>query len=164
MLSVSACGCTPVCLYLFPSHTALCFLPGQGHDPALQCSWCTATFQLLGNTIWLRPLCFLETIGGQRSWLTLCKCSCCRADLLVNEGQGSGAGGHRGWPSLCMRAPGCLPLLRPPSAERAFDCVRADNVWSSVATEGSPLGLLRCERWQAAGSKPIDLKEHLSDV
>lgn len=58
-----------------------------------------------------------------------------------------------------MRAPQCLPPLRPPFAERAFDCVRADNVWSSVATE-SPLG----ERWQTAGSQPIDLKEHLSYV
>ena len=119
--------------------------------------------QVSGKTIWLWSLCFLEPFGEQRSELTLCKCSCCRGDLLVNEGHGSGARGHRGWTSLCMRAPQCLPPLRPPFAERAFDCVRADNVWSSMATE-SPLGPARCERWQAAGSKPIDLKEHLSDV
>lgn len=51
-----------------------------------------------------------------------------------------------------------------PNAERAFDCVRANNVWSSQATERSPLSPLRCERWQAAWSKPIELKEHLSEV
>lgn len=106
--------------------------------------------QVSGKTIWLWSLCFLEPFGEQRSELTLCKCSCCRVDLLVNEGHGSGARGHRGWPSMCMRVPLCLPPLRPPFAERAFDCVRADNVWSSVATE-SPLG----ERWQRAGSQPI---------
>lgn len=87
-----------------------------------------------------------------------------QGDLLVNEGHGSGARGHKSWPSMCMRASSWLPLLRPSNAERAFDCVRANNVRRSEATERSPLGPLRCERWQAAGSKPIELKEHLSDV
>lgn len=117
-----------------------------------------------GNSIWLRSVHFLKLFGLQRSLLTLCKCSCCRGDLLVNEGHGSGAGGHTSQPALCMRAPQWLPSLRPLNAERAFDCVRANKVWCSKATERSPLGPLRCERWQAAGSKPIELKQHLSDV
>lgn len=117
-----------------------------------------------GDTDLLGSCSIFKRFGVHRSLLTWCKCSCSSGDLLVNEGHGSGARGHGSWPFLRTRAPLWLSSLRPPSAERAFDCVRANNVWSSQATERSPLGPLRCERWQGPGSKPIELKEHLSDV